>query len=409
MAADLADEDIRYAFYGDTFREPGEHLGVGDDVVTVDDLTDYEREMLRLWFEEAQRIDPELVGPADETLTRTPKSVQAMLRLLSGLKFFESRAPDRLMLGDLVQVRWFFTQDDVREKAVRSVLDCVDEDTRVVVGHSLGSVVAYEALCRLGVDGPVRAFVTLGSPLGIRGLVFNRLRPPPESDGSGGLVGRWPGGVTSPGIIARCERSPCTATTATTDLLNHRPTVFVGDVDGVRAWDLKSGTPSPPPWQAHRIGVVSALVTAELGGRPILLTTGGDGRIAVWDRQDGTPLVEPLPGAGPDVHALAAVGSGPLLGRLRFAVAASEEVRVGVLSHEGASVACEDEAALSIGSKVLALAWVDHRTLSVGGEMGIVTLRVRDGLSRLPRQRQDDEVWVSSPSRRSTTQSASAS
>jgi pimeloyl-ACP methyl ester carboxylesterase len=57
-----------------------------------------------------------------------------------------------------------------------------------VVGHSLGSVVAYEALCSLPGHG-VRALVTLGSPLGIRALITERLEPPPA-----GGIGVWPGG-----------------------------------------------------------------------------------------------------------------------------------------------------------------------------------------------------------------------
>ena len=59
----------------------------------------------------------------------------------------------------------------------------IDADTRVVVGHSLGSVVAYEALCeyraRAGGYGP--ALVTLGSPLGIPNLAFDRLDPAPTA------------------------------------------------------------------------------------------------------------------------------------------------------------------------------------------------------------------------------------
>ncbi len=46
---------------------------------------------------------------------------------------------------------------------------------------------AYEALCAMS-GHPVRALVTLGSPLGIRNLVFDRLDPAPL-----GGQGRWPG------------------------------------------------------------------------------------------------------------------------------------------------------------------------------------------------------------------------
>jgi hypothetical protein len=65
-------------------------------------------------------------------------------------------------------------------------------------------VVAYEALHALDAsdtsEGPkngrgqrVRALVTLGSPLGIRNLIFDRLQPPPD-----GGRGAWPGG---PGLV----------------------------------------------------------------------------------------------------------------------------------------------------------------------------------------------------------------
>ena len=82
----------------------------------------------------------------------------------------------------------YFHDDDIRREAMRRVEDVVD-DTRVIIGHSLGSVVAYECLCAHP-EWPVTTLVTLGSPLGIKNLIFDRLRPPPV-DG----FGVWPGGV----------------------------------------------------------------------------------------------------------------------------------------------------------------------------------------------------------------------
>ena len=58
-----------------------------------------------------------------------------------------------------------------------------------VIGHSLGSVVAYEYLCRYQ-PASVELLVTLGSPLGIPNLVFDRLTPAPSSG-----AGAWPGAV----------------------------------------------------------------------------------------------------------------------------------------------------------------------------------------------------------------------
>lgn len=52
----------------------------------------------------------------------------------------------------------------------------VDEHTRVLIGHSLGSVVAYEYL-RRHQDHRIELFLTLGSPLGLR-MVRSRLPEP---------------------------------------------------------------------------------------------------------------------------------------------------------------------------------------------------------------------------------------
>jgi hypothetical protein len=47
--------------------------------------------------------------------------------------------------------------------------------------------VAYEALCGLA-EHRLRALVTVGSPLGIANLVFDRLDPSPKNG-----LGQWPG------------------------------------------------------------------------------------------------------------------------------------------------------------------------------------------------------------------------
>jgi hypothetical protein len=57
-------------------------------------------------------------------------------------------------------------------------------------------VVAYEALCAHP-EWPVRALVTLGSPLGIRNLIFDRLVPAPAARAPDGVEGMWPGGARS--------------------------------------------------------------------------------------------------------------------------------------------------------------------------------------------------------------------
>ena len=76
----------------------------------------------------------------------------------------------------LTQVTRYLADDDIRSFAQQQVLDAIDSDTRIVIGHSLGSVVAYEALHR---TSQPTALLTLGSPLGLRTVIYDKLRPRP--------------------------------------------------------------------------------------------------------------------------------------------------------------------------------------------------------------------------------------
>jgi hypothetical protein len=75
----------------------------------------------------------------------------------------------------------------------------------IVLAHSLGSVVAYEALWawpKITVD----LLVTFGSPLGIRGFVFDRLDPKPAKTGRRPPgVRRWVN-IADPGDICAVPR-----------------------------------------------------------------------------------------------------------------------------------------------------------------------------------------------------------
>jgi pimeloyl-ACP methyl ester carboxylesterase len=112
--------------------------------------------------------------------------VQTALRALSRSRFFAGLAL-RALVSDVKQVSGYLLDPELRRAARERVAASITPDTRVVVAHSLGSVVAYETLCMLP-DHPVRALVTLGSPLGIANLIFDRLDPAPQAG-----RGVWPG------------------------------------------------------------------------------------------------------------------------------------------------------------------------------------------------------------------------
>ncbi len=74
-----------------------------------------------------------------------------------------------LFFGDLVQVRRFQRDDDLAETVLHRVREILPQSPRLLIGHSLGSVVAYEALCRIP-DHGITTLITLGSPLGLRSI-----------------------------------------------------------------------------------------------------------------------------------------------------------------------------------------------------------------------------------------------
>lgn len=191
-------DDVSVAFYGDLFRPRGTRQAHEPPYDENDVETEAEFRLLMSWWAEAARTDPAVPDPG-ETATRgtggwmasqalRSNTVRRALDALTGAAFLRGVA-DRVLIGDLKQLTGYFSHDEIRHTARARLAARITPETRVVVAHSLGSIVAYETLCdeslRSGWD--VRRLVTLGSPLGMRALVMERLLPAPE-------VGRamWP-------------------------------------------------------------------------------------------------------------------------------------------------------------------------------------------------------------------------
>ncbi|MFE3582668.1 hypothetical protein [Streptomyces vinaceus] len=113
--------------------------------------------------------------------------MRARLNGLAKAEFFQGVAK-RFLVGELKQVTRYLDEPPTWQAARAAVAEQIGADTRVIVAHSLGSVVAYEALCE-NPDWPVTDLVTVGSPLGLP-LIFQRLSPL-RTDG----LGAWPEGV----------------------------------------------------------------------------------------------------------------------------------------------------------------------------------------------------------------------
>jgi alpha/beta hydrolase family protein len=182
--------ETRMAFYGNLFLVPGQQGGAP---LTQDEY-DLAVEIALDWLQHvAERSsEPRDRGAAEAEvaaqrgqLTNTQglgAVAGSVIRTAAGIRWF---APfgmgfaQQFVRRSLRQVTRYLKDDDVRDQAIASVLDLVDERTRVIVGHSLGSVVAYEAALEL--DQPLPLLLTLGSPLGLENIVYRKLRrqPPP--------------------------------------------------------------------------------------------------------------------------------------------------------------------------------------------------------------------------------------
>lgn len=197
----LEENRVRMVSYGSLFRKQEASRGV--ETVSAEALGEdsFEAKMIELWWKELHEVaaqpdtlippalrepvtiqGPEMVG----TRGRTPQIVQAALLQLARSRFFSKLGPQNILLGGLRQVRHFLHDAAVKAEALERVAKGHAPSVKVVIGHSLGSVVAYEALCRndwWNVD----TFITLGSPLGIPQLIFDQLSPKPVNG-----KGHWP-------------------------------------------------------------------------------------------------------------------------------------------------------------------------------------------------------------------------
>jgi hypothetical protein len=182
--------ETRMAFYGSLFLVPGQQ---GDD---PGDFTAKEQE-----FSEALALEW-----LKHTATRAPKEQtreaaarelayvtqqmgaeqgvgNALRSAINGVTKISWFAPygmgfaERFVRRSLAQVTRYLTDDRIRSAALESVMKLVNANTEVLIGHSLGSVVAYEAAHLI--ERPLPLLVTLGSPLGLQTIVYQRLRPQP--------------------------------------------------------------------------------------------------------------------------------------------------------------------------------------------------------------------------------------
>jgi hypothetical protein len=158
--------DLTVAYYAHHL-----HKSVRQSSLNPDLLDDEEREMLLQWASE-------LLGPVRcQNLALVP--VRQLIEAMAGNRLAMAMAEPLITLFTQ-EVRSYLKRRDRRTNARNEVAAVIRERRPdAVIAHSLGSVVAYEALCA-NPDLNVELLITLGSPLAIRGMVFDRLEPNPN-------------------------------------------------------------------------------------------------------------------------------------------------------------------------------------------------------------------------------------
>jgi hypothetical protein len=201
VARALEDEaaTAAFAYYGDLFTNPLAQGG-GDGA-----LEDDEAGLILALLDEIVESQLEKAGDPDELRalalaremleasgqTQGPGqlvgrciTIATTLLAVPRLQRAGGWASEQLMIGQLRQVVRYLRRGepdpygmslDTRIRA--RVEAAIDADTQVVVAHSLGSVVAFEAL--EDHSGTVPLLITIGSPLTMRTVVLPRLRSQP--------------------------------------------------------------------------------------------------------------------------------------------------------------------------------------------------------------------------------------
>jgi hypothetical protein len=170
---------------------PGD-LGTGPGDLASEDAA--EKAFLQAATEEAvATLGLDKGTPDEETKGRSEGIGPAPLWLQWAARRLDARlgaGASALFVGQLRQVHRYLTERRVADAVLTQVTDTAGDGCRVLLGHSLGSVVAYEAVRRL--PGPLDLLVTLGSPLGLRSVRDRLSHPDPEpATGLPPGVQRW--------------------------------------------------------------------------------------------------------------------------------------------------------------------------------------------------------------------------
>lgn len=157
-------DDFSLAYYSSAL-----HTNSAQGAERFADLDEFETDLVAAWLRSAGAPRAIAQGPATQWIR---DGLDWLVR--SGAT---SRIAPAIVPSVFREVGTYLRDQDRRSEARQLVADAIrKEQPRVVVGHSLGSVVAYESLWE-NPDLQVETLLTLGSPLALSAVFYEHLQP----------------------------------------------------------------------------------------------------------------------------------------------------------------------------------------------------------------------------------------
>lgn len=193
--------DVRMAAYGDLFLSPGAQGNSADLSTLGTEGMALAHALASEWLNRAAERDAHpdhdtavlelgYLEDGHEVMGLREERLRTMINALARLRWFAigSMSVAERVKKPLHQVTKYLTDSDLRDSIQQRVLKHIGTETKVIIGHSLGSVVAYDIAAKRLSD-PLPLLLTLGSPLGLRSIIYDRLEPQPPQYPP--IVQRW--------------------------------------------------------------------------------------------------------------------------------------------------------------------------------------------------------------------------
>lgn len=175
----IKQHEVILPFYGDKLAELTALLGASESIQLQTKGLSATPQFDRTETEMLQEILATQLASDEYRHTVTPKGFQNTAVACALARAADSTPFGAHLLARFVKdVSAYLTHARVTRKVDEIVQQAIGGERCVVVGHSLGSVVAFRILREMGRTANVERFITLGSPLGLN-TMRTLITPPP--------------------------------------------------------------------------------------------------------------------------------------------------------------------------------------------------------------------------------------